>query len=115
MSAERTNLHKLWNALELMRSIHKEMPLQMASLFLFVAANGKPTMSQLADSLGISQSSCSRLTATLTDQYKDTQGNLRDGFGLLKSAEDPMERRRKIVTLTAQGKALATTLAEKLR
>ena len=114
MSSERINIHKLWQAMELLRSIHKEMPLQMASLFLFVAANGKPTMSEVADSLGISQSACSRLTATLTDQYKDTAGNLRDGFGLLKSMEDPMERRRKLITLTAQGKALATALSEKL-
>jgi DNA-binding MarR family transcriptional regulator len=107
----KAKLHGLYQALQALRLIHPEMPLQMAMVFLYVAMNEGSTMTQVADAIGIAQSSCSRLVATMGKTYRQGgESNLRDGFELMTAEDDPYERRRKIVRLTPKGHRLVEQL-----
>ena len=56
-------------------------------------------MSEMADVLGLAQSSVSRNVAALSDwnRHRTT------GHDLVSARENPMDRRQKLVTLTAKG------------
>ncbi|MEQ8964530.1 MAG: winged helix DNA-binding protein [Azospirillaceae bacterium] len=100
-------LDRLIEVLETFRALDPDMPIQYALSFLTLARHEGLSMRELSDRLGIAQSSASRNVAALSEW----QSFRRPGHDLVRAEEDPRERRRKIVRLTAKGRALADRLA----
>ena len=93
--------------IEHFRLLDSEMQAQCIATFLYVASSGLPLkMQDIADNLGLAQSSISRNVANLSDWTR----HHKKGHGLLEAYEDPMERRRKLVKLTTKGKKFAKSL-----
>lgn len=91
----------LLKAIERFREIDAEMQAQSIAVLLKVAKHPVPIkMADIAEELGLSQSTVSRNVAYLGDWNRHKT----KGHGLLEAYEDPMERRRKLVRLTAKGK-----------
>ena len=65
-------------------------------------------MAEIAEELGLSQSTVSRNVAYLGDWNRHKT----KGHQLVEAFEDPMERRRKLVRLTAKGKRFVNELTE---
>jgi DNA-binding MarR family transcriptional regulator len=99
----------LLKIIEEMRKFDTQIEAQAIAVFLFVAVHGGRdgvAMQTISEELDISQSSVSR------NAYKlgDVNRHKKIGVGLLETFEDPMERRRKLVRLTAKGKRVHSTL-----
>jgi DNA-binding MarR family transcriptional regulator len=92
--------------LEEFRRFDPDMPIQYALSFLTIAQNEGLSMGDLAQRLGIAQSSASRNIAALSRWHSFGK----DGHDLVEAQEDPRERRRKIVSLTARGHRLVGAL-----
>jgi DNA-binding MarR family transcriptional regulator len=88
--------------LEAFRELDPDMPIQYALSFLTIARNPGLSIRELSERLGIAQSSASRNVAALSAWHSFRK----PGHGLVEANEDPRERRRKIVSLTAKGEAL---------
>jgi DNA-binding MarR family transcriptional regulator len=73
---------------------------ELAKVFLSVALRPNLTMAELASALYLEQSVCSRRVGALAS-YRG------EGHGLLTAIEDPRDRRRKIIELTAKGQRIA--------
>lgn len=92
---------QLLKIIERFREIDAEMQAQSIAVLLKVAKHPVPIkMSEIATELGLSQSTVSRNVAYLGDWNRRKE----EGHKLLEAYEDPMERRRKLVRLTAKGK-----------
>jgi DNA-binding MarR family transcriptional regulator len=116
MSTEKTGkkeLHKILKVIEEFRKLDPQMRPQTMATFLYVAlhegVDGVP-QKDLADAIGIAQSTTSRNVSTL-DKINRHHG---EGHRLIRSVEDPLERRRKLITLTPRGRQLKATLEEML-
>ena len=83
------------------RLLDSEMPLPQVHVLFLVAAAGYEGMSmgELCRKAEIGQASCSRYVSALGKQDRHRE----QGLGLVQATEDPLERRRKIVTLTTKG------------
>jgi DNA-binding MarR family transcriptional regulator len=106
MMSSGLNLLKI---IEEMRKFDTQIEAQAIAVFLYVAVHGGKdgvAMQTISEDLDISQSSVSR------NAYKlgDVNRHKKIGVGLLETFEDPMERRRKLVRLTAKGKRVHSTL-----
>jgi len=95
------------NILEEFRKIDPEMPIQMAVIFLNVAADEGLNMTDLYKRSGVSQASVSRNVAALSKWHRLNKA----GHDLVTTKEDPAERRRKVVFLTPKGQLLAKAIA----
>ncbi len=104
------DFHTLTKITRVFRDIDEQMPLQMAQVFLAVALQPGITSAQLADTVGISQSSVSRNTAALGEWHRLDK----PGFDLIEAVDDPRERRRRIHFLTPKGRQVAVKLLEAL-
>ncbi|KKL50736.1 hypothetical protein LCGC14_2302510 [marine sediment metagenome] len=89
--------------LEEFRKIDPIMPIQTAVVFLTVASEEGINMSDLAERADITQASCSRNVGSLASYNRHKKA----GHGLLTSREDALERRRKLVFLTDEGRIFA--------
>ena len=103
----------LLKVIEEMRKFDNQIEAQAIAVFFFVATKAGKTnsgvaMQTISEELDLAQSSVSRNCYKLADvnRHKKT------GIGLLETFEDPMERRRKLVRLTAKGKRVYNTLLE---
>ena len=84
------------------------MQAQSMAVLLKVAKHELPLkMAEIAEELGLSQSTVSRNVAYLGDWNRHKQ----KGHQLVEAYEDPNERRRKLVRLTPKGKRFMTGLA----
>lgn len=101
-------LDPLVRVLEAFRLLDPDLPIQYALSFLTIAQNEGMSIRDLSERLGIAQSSASRNVAALSKWHSFGK----EGHDLVQAEEDPRERRRKIVTLTAKGRALALQLAD---
>ena len=88
------------------REMDADLPLTTVAVFLTVVKNENMTMKEMSKFLNISQSSCSRNVAYLSQYHRLHK----PGLNLLVSREDPMERRRKIVRLTSKGRRFVEKL-----
>ena len=100
----------LLEVIEQIRKLDNQLESQTIAVFFAVCEHeGKEGMSMqdLASLLHIAQSSISR------NVYKLSQVNRHrvTGLGLVESYEDPLERRRKLVTTTLKGRKLYTKLS----
>jgi len=94
---------------ERFREVDSEMQAQSMAVLLKVAKHPVPIkMAEIAEELGLSQSTVSRNVAYLGDWNRHKE----KGHQLLEAFEDPMERRRKLVRLTAKGKRFIKSLSE---
>jgi len=98
---------RLMHILEIFRELDPDMPIQYALSFLTLARNPGLSIRDLADRLGVAQSSASRNVAALSAWHSFRK----PGHDLVVAQEDPRERRRKVVTLTAKGEALLERIA----
>ncbi len=95
--------------IERFREIDSEMQAQSIAVILKVAKHPVPIkMAEIAEELGLSQSTVSRNVAYLGDWNRHKT----KGHGMLEAYEDPMERRRKLVRLTAKGKRFLSGVAD---
>ena len=101
MGAYGEEIHRLMAAIEIARAEDPVMPIQMLQTFLAVARQPGITMQQLGEILQTSQASCSRNVAALGKWHKFGE----PGLDLVEAVEDPVERRRKIMFLTPNGRA----------
>ena len=98
----------LMHVLEEFRKLDPDLPIQYALSFLTLAQNEGMSMRELAERLGIAQSSASRNVAALSKWHSFGK----PGLDLVQAEEDPRERRRKIISLTPKGHELIATLRE---
>ena len=99
----------LLKVVERFREIDGEMQAQAIAVLLKVAKTPLPLkMAEIAEELGLSQSTISRNVAYLGDWNRRKEA----GHKLLEAYEDPAERRRKLVRLTAKGKRFVKSLNE---
>lgn len=101
----------LVRVLEAFRTLDPDLPIQYALSFLTVAQNEGMSVGELAERLGIAQSSASRNIAALSRWHSLGKA----GLDLVQAVEDPQERRRKVVTLTDRGRAFLDTLGAIVR
>ena len=101
-------IYTLMHVLEEFRKLDPDLPIQYALSFLTLAQNEGMSMRELAERLGIAQSSASRNVAALSKWHSFGK----PGLDLVQAEEDPRERRRKIISLTPKGHALIGTLRE---
>lgn len=94
------------HVLEAFRKLDPDLPIQYALSFMTIAQSEGISIGELADRLGIAQSSASRNVAALSKWHSFGKA----GLDLVQAQEDPRERRRKIVTLTDQGRAFLEEL-----
>jgi len=87
--------------LEAFRKLDPDLPIQYALSFMTIAQSEGISIGELAERLGIAQSSASRNVAALSRWHSFGKA----GLDLVQAQEDPRERRRKIVTLTDTGRA----------
>lgn len=100
--AEAAALERAYDALEPFRDLRETMPLQYVTIFLLVAADENQNFSTYATRRGTSQSLMSRHIADLgaVNRYHT------EGFGLVETYDDLMDRRNKLVRLTPKGRTL---------
>jgi DNA-binding MarR family transcriptional regulator len=96
--------------LEEFRKLDPEMPIHFVRGFIEIARRPGLTMRDLGTSLGISQSSTSRMVQALSKWHRLNK----PGHALVEAHEDPAERRRKIITLTPKGERFANAVINQL-
>lgn len=96
------------HVLEAFRKLDPDLPIQYALSFMTIARNEGISIGELAERLGIAQSSASRNVAALSRWHSFGKA----GLDLVQAQEDPRERRRKIVTLTDTGRAFLEELRD---
>lgn len=93
---------------ELLRQLDSEMSIAQAQCFLVVAKAGDKgiPMTDLGNAVRIGSATCSRYIGDLgqINRYREP------GLDLVIAKENPMERRTKIVMLTAKGRKLITKI-----
>jgi len=87
-----------------LRNIDPEMPIAEAHCLFLLAKAGDDGLSltEISKNVDIAMATASRYVGNLgkINRFKE------EGFKLVESFEDPMERRKKIIRLTGKGKAL---------
>lgn len=101
-------LYKLYKAIEEIRKIDPEMQAHTINIFLIVCITPNVTMKALGERLGVANATMSRNIAALGKTHRLN----RPGYDLCVAEEDPVERRRKVVNLTAKGKRVRDAVLE---
>jgi DNA-binding MarR family transcriptional regulator len=82
------------------QQIDPDMPIQQAMCLLFIAkAKEGTSLTELSRKVGIGLTTASRYVAALGHINRHRE----EGYNLIESREDPMERRKKIIRLTTKG------------
>ena len=100
-------LEKIQNAFDVIRLLDREMPGQVLSAFLYVAAHNGCHKQALEEELGYTSPSASRVTDILSE---GRPGRESKGLGLITKTEDLGNRRRQFLHLTAHGEDIARTM-----
>jgi len=107
---ERAALSNLEAALKPFFKLRTTMPLQYVTAFLLVALKEGQTVAELAGRAGISASVMARHLAHLGQKNRYRE----DGYDLVESELDPMDRRTKRQRLSAKGQRLVGQLLRAL-
>lgn len=103
---ESKQIDSLISALTQFRDLDMDMPIAQALSLLLIAKYEGLSLSDLAPKAGVGMASTSRYVAAFG---KPTKPGAK-GFGLAVATEDPMERRKKVITLTTKGRAFVSKL-----
>lgn len=107
----RTEAAKLYRAFGRLRDRHVDMTLQQAMVFLYVAAHPGIAQRELFKALEVSDSAASRNLALLSDI-----GNRGlPGLDIVTMKVNPIDRRERLLDLTAKGKRLLADIMEDLK
>lgn len=103
---ERAVLVNTLKALEPFANLRHTMPLQYVTAFMLVATDEGLNVTEYARRAGTSQSLMTRHLADLgtTNRYHEA------GFGLVESFEDVMDRRHKLIRLSAKGRGICAQI-----
>ena len=99
---DRQTFRNLYKVSTILREIEKDMPMTMASIFLWVALNEGGTQADLRLDLDLASSTSSRNLAALSKVHRLGV----PGHGLIEWVENPEDRRAKLLFLSTKGKAL---------
>ena len=102
---------RLFESLELLRLLDKEMPAQLLSTFLFIAAHEPVETLALGKAIGIATSSVSRNTDWLSAHHRLPN---KAGLGLIIKEDHPTNWRTRICRLSPKGESLMRQIKEKL-
>lgn len=110
-TAQAATVMAAYNALKPFRSLRETMPLQYVTVFMLIAADENQNVSTYATRIGTSQSLMSRHVADLgaVNRYHT------EGFGLVETYDDLMDRRNKLVRLTPKGRTIVWEICEALK
>lgn len=100
---------RMWHIFEVLgefRDVDAFLPSQTAQCFVYIAMHDPCPMKDLAEALGVAQTTVSRNVLALTerDRYR------KPGLDLVESYADPMNLRRKLIKLKPKGRRLANRL-----
>jgi DNA-binding MarR family transcriptional regulator len=104
-------LKRYYEGLKPFRALRTTMPLQYVTAFLLVATEEHQNVTEYAKRAGTSQSLMTRHLQDLGSVDRDHE----EGWGLVESYEDVMDRRNKLVRLTQKGKHVAWEMCEALK
>jgi DNA-binding MarR family transcriptional regulator len=105
---QRATLKAQLNALQPFRSVRETMPLQYVAAFLLVATEENLNVTEYARRAGTSQS---LMTRHLSDLGEINRYH-KKGFGLVEAYDDLMDRRNRLVRLSAKGKHVVWEMCE---
>jgi DNA-binding MarR family transcriptional regulator len=90
------------------RELQSTMPLQIVTTFMIIASDEGQNVAEYAKRAGISQSLMSRHLGDIgeVDRYHN------EGFGLVETYTDLMDRRNKLVRLTAKGRGVVKEICD---
>ena len=99
---------KLAQAVELFRSLDKEIPAQVIACFLYVASHNDCNKIDMEKALKFSSASGSRNSDWLSEFHRLNKA----GLGLLIKYRDRTNRRRQVLQLSAKGRDLVNQLKQ---
>jgi DNA-binding MarR family transcriptional regulator len=105
---QRALLKATLNAMKPFRNLRETMPLQYVTAFMLVATDEGQNVSTYAKRAGTSQSLMTRHLADLgkINRYHE------EGFGLVEAYDDMMDRRNRLIRLSAKGKHVVWEMYE---
>jgi DNA-binding MarR family transcriptional regulator len=101
----------LARVLSKIRELDPEMPAQSILALLLIASKDNYTQQDLRDDMGIVSSTSARIAARLGEWEKFPN---QPGLGLVNNETNPADRRTRILSLTARGKAFVASLLKEL-
>lgn len=101
-------MRRFLKATNLLRVLDREVPGQVVAAFAYVASHNGCHKQALEEDLGFSTASGSRVTAWLSKHHRLKK----PGLNLIKKEDDPLNSRRKILSLTKEGELLANQIKE---
>jgi DNA-binding MarR family transcriptional regulator len=105
---QRALLKSQLNALKPFRKVREAMPLQYVTAFLLVATEENLNVTEYAKRAGTSQSLMTRHLMDLGAVNR----NHEEGFGLVEAYDDLMDRRNRLMRLSAKGKHVVWEMCE---
>lgn len=105
---QRVLLKRQGLALKPFQKLRDTMPLQYVTTFILVATEENLNVTEYAKRAGISQSLMTRHLADLGEVNRYHE----EGFGLVEAYDDVMDRRNRLVRLTAKGRHVVWAMCE---
>ena len=106
------NLYRAYLVMELLRSTgEREFPLQLASIFFWIAAHNGCKQEEVAKAVGMSPSSVSRCITWLGPKHRLEH---RSGLQLVKREQDPDNYRAWRLYLTPKGEQFVNLVEQQL-
>ncbi len=102
---------KLARVFAKIRELDPEMPAQSVMALVLIASKDNYTQQDLRDDMGIVSSTSARIAARLGEWEKFPN---QPGLGLVNNETNPADRRTRILSLTAKGKAFVAGLLKEL-
>lgn len=103
---ERAVLNAHLRAIEPFKNLRETMPLQYVTAFLLVATEEGQNITWYAKQAGISQALMVRHLADLGDVNRYHN----EGLGLVEQFDDPMDKRFRLMRLTAKGRGVVAQI-----
>ena len=106
------NLYRAYLVMELLRSTgEREFPLQLASVFFWIAAHNGCRQGDVAKAVGMSASSVSRCVTWLGPKHRLEH---RSGLQLVKREQDPTNYKANKLFLTPKGEQYVNLVEQQL-